>query len=157
MDEWEYGPRSADLWNSVLGNKGFVLINDWKRYGLKDGIGSKVPGAGIYGISATHQFHCIVDAFTGLAIQDPKYVKELWVSPNFAQKPAFKPRHIFHCLDYLRQTVMCNADTTMEWRSADDPFHIDGYGPPHQCKNWDEVVQWLGANTPPDERFHQEE
>ncbi|CAF9926594.1 MAG: hypothetical protein GOMPHAMPRED_004182 [Gomphillus americanus] len=157
MEDWEYGPNSVDLWNSVLGDKGFILINDWERYGLKEGLNSQVPGAKIYGISATHQFHClnmIRDAFLGLAIQDPGYVKELRVSSNFSEELAYKPRHIFHCLDYLRQTVMCNADTTLEWRSNVDPDHIDGYGPPHQCKNWDEVRQWLGANMPPDQQFN---
>ena len=60
MYDWEFGPDSADLWNSVLENKGFIIINDYERYGLKRGLSTQVPGAGIYGISATHQFHCVV-------------------------------------------------------------------------------------------------
>ena len=96
----------------------------------------------------------IRDAFLGVAIQDPGYVKKFRVPSNFSEPLAHEPRHIFHCLDYLRQTIMCNADTTLEWRSEGDPAHIDGYGPTHQCRNWDEVRQWLGANMPPDIRFH---
>ena len=48
--------------------------------------------------------------------------------------------HIAHCMDYIRQLIVCNADTTIEWRAAypasnGNPYHIDGYGVTHQCKN----------------------
>lgn len=49
--------------------------------------------------------------------------------------------HAFHCVDYLRQTIMCNADTMVEWEAQDadrngHSGHINGYGVPRQCRNW---------------------
>lgn len=49
--------------------------------------------------------------------------------------------HAFHCVDYLRQNIMCNGDTTVD-REAQDvdqnghSGHINGYGVPRQCRNW---------------------
>ena len=49
-----------------------------------------------------------------------------------------------HCIDNLRQVLMCHADIsllTYTWR--------DDYGRPwpnfniqHECRNWDAIVQW---------------
>ncbi len=47
--------------------------------------------------------------------------------------------HIGRCLDYLRQGILCNMDTTIEWPvgGADGVgtgLHVDGYNIPHHCK-----------------------
>jgi hypothetical protein len=50
--------------------------------------------------------------------------------------------HMFHCMDYLRQTILCNADLTVEWEALTEgkeklpTGHIDGYGVTHQCRDW---------------------
>ena len=49
--------------------------------------------------------------------------------------------HMFHCMDYLRQTILCNADLTIEWEALTvkerlPTGHIDGYGVTHQCRDW---------------------
>ena len=46
-------------------------------------------------------------------------------------------RHLFHCIDYLRQTTMCTMDTTIEWptgHSHHADAHVNGYNITHQCK-----------------------
>ena len=46
--------------------------------------------------------------------------------------------HIAHCFDYIRQAVMCNFDTTVEWPTGPFDEHgnrgIDGYGIEHVCR-----------------------
>ena len=52
-----------------------------------------------------------------------------------------KPPHMRHCFDYLRQALLCSADSTLE------PWHPDlggvtGWGFPRVCRNYDELKLW---------------
>jgi hypothetical protein len=51
------------------------------------------------------------------------------------------PGHFLHCIDYLRQAIMCNADTNLE---LVDPTRdgVTGYGFPRKCRDYDRVTQW---------------
>jgi hypothetical protein len=56
--------------------------------------------------------------------------------------------HNAHCLDYIRQLIICHADMTLEPRAAypasnGNPYHIDGYGTAHTCKNHVSVLYHL--------------
>ena len=56
--------------------------------------------------------------------------------------------HVQHCFDYLRQTLMCNADHTLEPFVAADgktiqPAGSSGWGVEHKCKSWDDLVSWV--------------
>lgn len=47
--------------------------------------------------------------------------------------------HMAHCFDYLRQSLMCHGDMTLEWpRTEPDGRRVvvDGWGIEHQCKDW---------------------
>ena len=53
-----------------------------------------------------------------------------------------------HCMDYIRQLIMCRADMTVEWAAPypdtlGNKDHIDGYGVPHTCTKW--VSGWSRA------------
>ncbi|KAL9099505.1 MAG: hypothetical protein Q9187_009489, partial [Circinaria calcarea] len=55
-----------------------------------------------------------------------------------------KPPHMRHCFDYLRQALLCSADSTLE------PFRTDlggvtGWGFPRVCRNYDELKEWAEA------------
>lgn len=97
-----------------------------------------------------------------------------WIAYYYAEKdPSFTQwidaDHILHCLDYIRMSVMCHADTALE---GSDPMSIargdravceissrlrhlerransgeiiqgtSGLGSTHVCKNWDDVMSW---------------
>lgn len=61
--------------------------------------------------------------------------------------------HMFHCMDYLRQTILCNADLTVEWEALTEgeeklpTGHIDGYGVMHQCRDWVSVGVSFGGGS----------
>lgn len=55
--------------------------------------------------------------------------------------PGWNSEHLNHCWDYLRQTIMCNADVTLEWRKYGEPVGT-GWGYQHQCKDWDAIIAW---------------
>lgn len=56
--------------------------------------------------------------------------------------------HIRHCFEYLRLTLMCHGDTTLEGVNDVTPaFHDDHGGAPKAgarrvCKNYDQVYTW---------------
>jgi hypothetical protein len=49
--------------------------------------------------------------------------------------------HMFHCVEYLRQSVMCYADPTLERRFQGilGPFSANNT---HVCGDWDMLMDW---------------
>ncbi|KAK4233593.1 hypothetical protein C8A03DRAFT_19366, partial [Achaetomium macrosporum] len=55
-----------------------------------------------------------------------------------------------HCLDYLRQSLMCNADVTLEdldFGEGKALGSVTGWGTQHMCRDWERLRYWTeGAN-----------
>ncbi|MCJ1358910.1 MAG: hypothetical protein MMC33_008910 [Icmadophila ericetorum] len=156
--DWEYGPGSDDLWAGLIPNSGLVMIKYPEKYGLQTGIHTMEPNAAVYGVAITHQYHCLKmmrESFSGLSTGDPEYVEMLTAPEDPLQRPPLMLDHVYHCYDYLRQSILCQADLTLEWASYVNTSHIDGYGPPHQCRNWDDVYKWMVDSLPPDPKYKQ--
>lgn len=51
------------------------------------------------------------------------------------------PSHIRHCIDLLRQSLMCQPDTTIEIKD-DKLGGVRGFGSKRQCKDWAQLVEW---------------
>ena len=49
--------------------------------------------------------------------------------------------HMFHCAEYLRQSVMCYADPTLEYRFEGilGPFSANNT---HVCGDWNKLMDW---------------
>ena len=50
-------------------------------------------------------------------------------------------RHIGHCLDMVRQSLICNADTGLQpfvW-VGDPPHPFPDFSREHKCKNFDAI------------------
>lgn len=59
--------------------------------------------------------------------------------------------HVDHCLDYLRQTIECYGDTTLEWGRLIESNGVifgavNGYGVTHQCRNIHTVREFTISN-----------
>jgi hypothetical protein len=54
-------------------------------------------------------------------------------------KPVVPEKHIAHCLDSLRQDVMCYADDTP---MVALPHQGLGHSQPTMCRNWDLLLDW---------------
>ena len=57
-----------------------------------------------------------------------------------AEEAALKLGHLKHCMDYVRQLILCHADMTIEGAAKypapnGQKYHIDGLGISHECKN----------------------
>jgi len=51
--------------------------------------------------------------------------------------------HTAHCFDYIRQSLMCNADTSLEGKTEAGP----GWGSKHECRDYDAVLAWANDHT----------
>lgn len=47
--------------------------------------------------------------------------------------------HVLHCFDYLRQSIMCCGDLSLEW-AVPDRITVDGWNIPHRCQSFDESL-----------------
>jgi hypothetical protein len=63
--------------------------------------------------------------------------------------------HFVHCLRYLKQGIMCNADTTLEEATsrveADGTIShgANGVGMIHRCRDWGVLRSWLEVHGEP--------
>ncbi|KAJ4153789.1 hypothetical protein LMH87_010261 [Akanthomyces muscarius] len=81
-----------------------------------------------------HTLHCVNRARKALY---PAY----YTSPN---RPEVDRAHVEHCLDLLRQVLMCHGDValhTYQWRD-DVRVPWPTFATTHQCTRWDRIVDW---------------
>ena len=52
-------------------------------------------------------------------------------------------KHSAHCFDYIRQSIMCSADTSLEGNTEAGP----GWGSKHECTDYDALLNWVNENT----------
>lgn len=54
--------------------------------------------------------------------------------------------HVLHCIEFLCQSIMCHADTTIE--AKDPEFQgVVGFGIAHSCRSWDQLVSWVNGRN----------
>jgi hypothetical protein len=90
--------------------------------------------------SGTHAIHCLHHIWKDHYIEELTEVQELK-----AGFPKMYELHYEHCVDYMRQYIMCKFDTTAV------PFNwvLDHQNPTpngntiHKCVNWDNLQAWM--------------
>ncbi|KAF2710792.1 hypothetical protein K504DRAFT_429114 [Pleomassaria siparia CBS 279.74] len=102
------------------------------------GTGFPGPGKIFATTSMTHQLHCVymmARIFSGV------------VSNNLKAIPDDYHFHFMHCVDYIRQGIMCSADLAVE---VHEPKDSDDFGPQdggwsghHVCKDYSKVISYL--------------
>ncbi|KAF2468996.1 uncharacterized protein BDR25DRAFT_315498 [Lindgomyces ingoldianus] len=75
------------------------------------------------GFAGFHQLHCVA-------------LKNSEPAPSFERE--IDMDHSLHCIEFLRQSVMCNADDNIQ---TENSYHqgILAFGVTYQCRNW-----WTG-------------
>ncbi|KAF2664202.1 hypothetical protein BT63DRAFT_460503 [Microthyrium microscopicum] len=94
------------------------------------------PKANGYSIANFHQYHCLWMIMRG-------YGNAVF---NVTDANPDHLRHVTHCFDYLRQSVLCAGDSALEGKSASMGGMTDGWGNVHVCKKLDEQVGWIVEN-----------
>ncbi|KAK5701749.1 hypothetical protein LTR97_004567 [Elasticomyces elasticus] len=137
------GPSSLEreeAWSLMapLGD-GFILLPNSTAQGIYDlPLGQSTSRGQIYDISVFHQLHCLANIRRHLFAMKTALDE---VDQHELSAHALQPHddHVYHCLDYIRQALMCAGDMTIEWpRTETDgsKFAVDGWGITHECKDW---------------------
>ncbi|KAG5926196.1 hypothetical protein E4U42_003536 [Claviceps africana] len=97
-------------------------------------------------VSVYHQLHCLAAklAFANNLQYRTRTGYFAAVAGNISHSDL---DHLSHCWDYLRQSVMCSADTTLEWMgSTPDQDGTTGWGYRHTCRDWSAIFSWAQEN-----------
>lgn len=99
-----------------------------------NGFMSLGPNNRPFTVSLYHQLHCLDT-----------------IRVEFVLNGSHAVEHVEHCLRYLRQVILCHADTTMEaayWLEDEEGVEpaSHGYGVVHTCNDWDAVKSFVEAH-----------
>ncbi|KAK4148668.1 hypothetical protein C8A00DRAFT_38754 [Chaetomidium leptoderma] len=117
------------------GSRGYVVVGDRSGYDLPDpytvALDRYNDGPG-YMMTVFHQLHCL----SYLA----EHYQQGYAGVNLTEKVA---HHTAHCFNYIRQGIMCSADTTLEGKTDAGP----GEGSVHECTDYDALLKWANDNS----------
>jgi hypothetical protein len=89
---------------------------------------------------------------TARLINRQKYMRRTVLEAHGGKPLSVSLRHLRHCLDGLRQFVMCHADDTPRYTgrlhdqaNEEEPF--GGVGQPRMCRDWDKLMDWATENS----------
>jgi len=141
QDSGEIGDK---LWHETvpLGSGYFALPNP-RLYDIpaSQPLPNRTDHAEQYGTALTHNFHCL-RALRRALINTGKSTSGSPLLPVTIG-------HLLHCVDYLRQSIECSSDLTLEWFELQDDgkghtwWAIPGDGAMHQCRDYKFVKQFL--------------
>ncbi|KAK7708892.1 hypothetical protein SLS64_006372 [Diaporthe eres] len=129
------------LWDKLMPiGSGFVRVPHPRRFDMPASktIEDDPDEAEIYSLSALHQLHCLG------VIRDVVKKYEKHDKSRFAGAG-----HEYHCIDYIRQSIMCSADTTLDFAELQPDGRRKGFSganSTHQCTDWDALTAWAVEN-----------
>lgn len=153
--------------------RGMVKVIDPGQYAgipppMDDFEGKEPPADGGYRdeLAITHQLHCLVflPLFCRHISCGTMLIMLQWVMQRYFYEIQAGLRrgdhwstffHINHCTDYLRWSLLCQADTTLEGWDEEQlnnpnphPRHRgpSGLHAPHQCTDYKQVYSWMEEN-----------
>ncbi|KAG1810691.1 uncharacterized protein BJ212DRAFT_1378162 [Suillus subaureus] len=99
----------------------------------------KVGGGYMASLEYAHQLHCVnlLRKASWLEYYEPADI-------SFQTTPETVRLHLDHCIEMIRQNIMCNADVTMiTW------YWVQGHTVPypnfntrHRCRNFEKIMDW---------------
>lgn len=82
------------------------------------------PRMHAYVHTMSHDLHCLLAFHDAMFAESPKW------------------GHVQHCLSYMRQVILCDADLTLEEPDALDRDHtVHRQGDTHVCRDWTAVME----------------
>ncbi|PVI04001.1 hypothetical protein DM02DRAFT_509446, partial [Periconia macrospinosa] len=129
--------ESHDAWMSLFPKgMGYVSMEKIESEGpipqiLQD---MSTDGSGRFCVAGFHQLHCLYLIYADFRRALSGDIQE-------------SDMHTLHCFDYLRESIICAADSELEpFRSPFDGGTggdgIDGFGSLHQCRDFKQLFQW---------------
>ncbi|KAK3393280.1 hypothetical protein B0H63DRAFT_457892 [Podospora didyma] len=114
--------------------RGYIQVPDRTSYDLGEpytvAVTRHEEGPG-YMMSVFHQLHCLSYLV--------EHFQQGYGGLELTKEVA---HHAAHCFDYIRQALMCAADTSLEGLTKAGP----GWGSEHVCKDYDAVLKWANEH-----------
>lgn len=130
--------RSSNDSGGTTAEAGFVHIPEPEALGLKPNQGVVQEQENVYMISGMHQLHCLKELQTSL------------ISGGDVANDTAGLHHALHCLNYLRQGVLCAADRTLEGPDENPQLGespLRGWGVTHTCNSWDALIKYRDKHS----------
>ncbi|KAI9814386.1 MAG: hypothetical protein M1827_003242 [Pycnora praestabilis] len=126
-------PELDSAWKELLRPANIRVSSDMVAEANKTSI-PLADGSGYYAIlDVYHQLHCL------------KYIRHYIYDDYYKDTEPWTATHVDHCIDSIRQNLMCNADfslMTFRWvnDSVDPKPNFEGQ---HECVDWDKLNDWV--------------
>ncbi|KAJ3558166.1 hypothetical protein NM688_g1083 [Phlebia brevispora] len=145
--EGEPSEELDQAWNDLYNDFGISQIPKWQADLLPNPSApfDENPDYYIVQLSMFHQMHCLNTIRKALR---PDY----YTDPVTGLLDGFSPRglraHMKHCVDNLRQAIMCAGDISpIVWHWSDeDQGNIVNLDVPHSCRSYDSLAAWAKAH-----------
>ncbi|KAJ7696318.1 hypothetical protein B0H17DRAFT_929641, partial [Mycena rosella] len=90
-----------------------------------------------------HNLHCLNKVRMAL---DPDYYPDWRISTthNYIASQTNATEHVSHCVDWIRQSLMCNGDTSVivwQWQDSKNTTMVKG-NVAHTCRKFDKLQDW---------------
>ncbi|KAI4184176.1 MAG: hypothetical protein LQ346_006150 [Caloplaca aetnensis] len=152
-DYWSENETLSDgLWDSIDTSPMGVALSDDYASSHNIPIASRFPWddeKGTYFIKAFHELHCLVSVLTfysrwqGMTLTAvQKLMRKMVVDLRAQREPVITWEHYQHCLDSLRQDIICHADDTP--MPGIIGRHL-GDGQTTMCRDWNKLIAWTQA------------
>ncbi|KAG4441774.1 hypothetical protein IFR05_002765 [Cadophora sp. M221] len=126
--------ENIKAWNDLMPNgRGFVTIQNETALPEMPQLNQSNPVQHAL-ISVFHQLHCLWAT------------KDSYFNLRDGKANETDVLHLSHCWDYLRQTIQCHADTTLEWMPNPTQHASRGWGYEHECRDFNAVYVWAEEN-----------
>ncbi|KAH8882053.1 hypothetical protein GQ53DRAFT_666530, partial [Thozetella sp. PMI_491] len=146
-------PELDEAWRELLRGT-MIRYNEEELLHANNATSIKLKDGGFAGgLGVSHSLHC-------LQFLHPEYYNK-----HEAQDRAGQYEHVDHCVESLRQQVLCLVDTnlyTLRWTSHSRSKPSPWLPQPQVCVNWDYLHQWMKKRAvshdelvpPPEEPFN---
>jgi hypothetical protein len=139
-------PASAEVdaaWEDLLRGELPVLFDNEAAPFLPEL--ERIPGKGHYyfELDVYHSLHCL-NALRMRIDEQYYHQQQTFNNSRIRYPPNWLQEHTAHCIDQLRQSIMCHGDLTpvplYVWRGF--PISL-GRSELHTCRKWDRIRDWM--------------
>ncbi|KAK7696234.1 hypothetical protein QCA50_000887 [Cerrena zonata] len=132
-----------DAWSKLYNNIGISKIPKSEARLLPNKT-LPIPGDEenyVAALSVFHQLHCLNILRKALR---PDYYRNSVTGYLAGISPEMLPDHLSHCVDNIRQSLMCSSDISVIVWQWDDAAQVASprMDTVHSCRNFDKVVEW---------------
>ncbi|KAF2251126.1 hypothetical protein BU26DRAFT_563071 [Trematosphaeria pertusa] len=138
-------PATNAAWAQLCDVGMFVLnAEEYKRLGRPTAELVDRPGEYLVTLEVMHQLHCLdYLRIASYAAAEGKHTH------HEQENDWSKAKHLSHCINYLRQVLMCHGDLTpitLERKKGLPPYRPD-FRITHTCRNWDRIHEFASSRN----------